>query len=67
MLIGFREDPGFGPALTVSKGGDDAEFFAVTSEYFFEQPDVLHGEYTDVYRLLGAYYRQDPLSRRKVG
>ena len=28
MLIGFREDPAFGPALTVSKGGDDAEFFA---------------------------------------
>jgi 3-hydroxypropionyl-CoA synthetase (ADP-forming) len=28
MLMGFREDPAFGPALTVSKGGDDAEFFA---------------------------------------
>ena len=28
MLIGFREDPAFGPVLTVSKGGDDAEFFA---------------------------------------
>jgi 3-hydroxypropionyl-CoA synthetase (ADP-forming) len=28
VLIGFREDPAFGPALTVSKGGDDAEFFA---------------------------------------
>jgi acyl-CoA synthetase (NDP forming) len=28
VLVGFREDPAFGPALTVSKGGDDAEFFA---------------------------------------
>jgi acyl-CoA synthetase (NDP forming) len=28
VLIGFREDAAFGPALTVSKGGDDAEFFA---------------------------------------
>jgi acyl-CoA synthetase (NDP forming) len=27
-LIGFREDPAFGPVLTVSKGGEDAEFFA---------------------------------------
>jgi 3-hydroxypropionyl-CoA synthetase (ADP-forming) len=27
-LIGFREDPAFGPVLTISKGGDDAEFFA---------------------------------------
>jgi acyl-CoA synthetase (NDP forming) len=28
VLMGFREDPAFGPVLTVSKGGDDAEFFA---------------------------------------
>jgi acyl-CoA synthetase (NDP forming) len=29
VLIGLREDPAFGPVLTVSKGGDDAEFFAM--------------------------------------
>jgi 3-hydroxypropionyl-CoA synthetase (ADP-forming) len=28
VLLGFREDPAFGPVLCVSKGGDDAEFFA---------------------------------------
>jgi 3-hydroxypropionyl-CoA synthetase (ADP-forming) len=28
VLIGFRADPAFGPVLAVSKGGDDAEFFA---------------------------------------
>lgn len=28
VLVGFRADPAFGPVLTVSKGGDDAEFFA---------------------------------------
>jgi MtfA peptidase len=44
---------------------DDAEFFAVTSEYFFEQPEVLDGEYPDVYRLLSAYFRQDPVNRRR--
>ena len=27
-LIGFKEDPAFGPVLALSKGGDDAEFFA---------------------------------------
>jgi acyl-CoA synthetase (NDP forming) len=27
-LVGFRLDPAFGPVLTVSKGGEDAEFFA---------------------------------------
>jgi MtfA peptidase len=46
---------------------DDGEFFAVTSEYFFEQPALLHGEYPDVYRLLGDYYRQDPRARMAAG
>ena len=27
-LFGIKEDPAFGPILTLSKGGDDAEFFA---------------------------------------
>ena len=39
---------------------DDAEFFAVTSEYFFERPGVLSREYPGVYRLLAAFYKQDP-------
>ena len=45
---------------------DDAEFFAVTAEYFFEQPAVLRGEYPDVYRLFKDYFRQDPDSRRNA-
>ncbi len=28
VLIGVKEDPSFGPTVTLSKGGDDAEFFA---------------------------------------
>jgi 3-hydroxypropionyl-CoA synthetase (ADP-forming) len=28
ILIGVKEDPSFGPILTLSKGGDDAEFFS---------------------------------------
>lgn len=28
VLLGFKEDLAFGPVLTLSKGGDDAEFFA---------------------------------------
>lgn len=28
VLLGIREDPAFGPVCTLSKGGDDAEFFA---------------------------------------
>jgi MtfA peptidase len=42
---------------------DDAEFFAVTTEHFFETPKLLRTEYSDVYRLLSDYYRQDPVAR----
>jgi len=38
-----------------------AEFFAVTSEVFFEAPDLLHREYPAVYGQLSLFYRQDPL------
>lgn len=42
---------------------DPAEFFAVLSELFFEQPDALHADYPAVYGQLALFYRQDPLSR----
>ena len=44
---------------------DPAEFFAVTSEYFFTAPDLLDQAFPAVYRQLQAFYRQDPLSRLK--
>jgi Mlc titration factor MtfA (ptsG expression regulator) len=40
-----------------------AEFFAVLTEVFFQQPDRLNHLYPDVYRQLRLYYRQDPLAR----
>ena len=40
-----------------------AEFFAVTSEYFFSAPDLLQASYPEVYAQLQAFYRQDPLAR----
>jgi Mlc titration factor MtfA (ptsG expression regulator) len=43
-----------------------AEFFAVTSEAFFETPHVLRQEYPEVYRQLAAFYRQDTVSRRST-
>ncbi len=39
------------------------EFFAVTSEHFFEQPRLLRKEYPEVYDQLAAFYRQDPAER----
>ena len=37
-----------------------AEFFAVTSEVFFEVPGLLRAEYPAVYEQLRKFYRQDP-------
>lgn len=42
---------------------DPAEFFAVTSEYFFSAPDLLQAAYPAVYTQLAAFYRQDPATR----
>ncbi len=41
---------------------DPAEFFAVASEAFFVAPAPLCEDYPQIYRLLAAWYRQDPLA-----
>ncbi|WP_036249430.1 zinc-dependent peptidase [Methylobacter sp. BBA5.1] len=43
-----------------------AEFFAVFSEYFFCAPDIVQTHFSDVFRQLRLYYRQDPLSRLRA-
>lgn len=42
-----------------------AEFFAVTSEFFFDLPERLFATQPEVYRLLARLYRQDPLTRAR--
>ncbi len=37
-----------------------AEFFAVSSEAFFEAPDELAAEYPELFEQLRAFYRSDP-------
>ncbi len=39
---------------------DPAEFFAVVSEVFFEQPQALAAEYPALYQELSGYYKVDP-------
>jgi Mlc titration factor MtfA (ptsG expression regulator) len=41
------------------------EFFAVISETFFETPEVVSATYPQIYEQLKAFYRQDPLARRR--
>ena len=43
-----------------------AEFFAVITEYFFEQPQQLKERHPELYEELTRYYRQDPAQRVTV-
>ena len=42
---------------------NEAEFFAVATEQFFDKPRLLINQSPDLYRVLQEYYRQDPLER----
>jgi Mlc titration factor MtfA (ptsG expression regulator) len=44
---------------------NEAEFFAVATEEFFDSPLALLKHAPDLYRVLSAYYRQDPAGRAK--
>ena len=37
----------------------DAEFFAVVSEYFFQQPELMSREHPEIYSLLSQFFQQD--------
>ncbi len=42
---------------------EPAEFFAVSTEYFFEQPQQLKERHPDLYQELKLFYGQDPAER----
>ena len=44
---------------------NEAEFFAVATEEFFDRPLELQKQAPDLYRVLNVYYRQDPAERVK--
>ncbi len=48
-------------------GTSPAEFFAVTSEYFFQRPDILVHYNTGIYEQLKQFYGQDPLRWKRDG
>ncbi len=50
--------------LDVYGAEDEAEFFAVATESFFERPSELLRVHPELYEALSAYYRQDPAGRR---
>lgn len=52
-----------GTSLRSYAGVNPAEFFAVASESFFDDPRTLRREHPDLYGVLSEYYRQDPVTR----
>jgi len=46
---------------------NEAEFFAVATEHFFEQPSLMIKHAPDLYRVLKSYYQQDPALRISKG
>jgi Mlc titration factor MtfA (ptsG expression regulator) len=44
---------------------DPAEFFAVVTEYFFEQPQQLRDKHPELYDEFKAFYQQDPVNLKK--
>ncbi|WP_375444725.1 zinc-dependent peptidase [uncultured Fibrella sp.] len=45
---------------------NEAEFFAVVSEYFFKRPDLLQAKHPELFTLLERIFRQNPLEPDKV-
>ena len=42
---------------------NEAEFFAVATEHFFDQPEALQRRHRELYEVLQAFYQQDPAAR----
>ena len=55
-----RADAGVDTLLDPYGIEDEAEFFAVASETFFELPRELQSEHPELYAELAGYYRLDP-------
>jgi Mlc titration factor MtfA (ptsG expression regulator) len=49
--------------LNAYGAASEAEFFAVATEQFFDQPRLMIKHAPDLYRVLQEYYRQDPAKR----
>jgi Mlc titration factor MtfA (ptsG expression regulator) len=58
-----QADRGEPSALDSYGATNKAEFFAVATETFFENPHALQATAPDLYEMLKAYYRQDPATR----
>jgi MtfA peptidase len=62
VFLDLRERAERGEATFIDEYGatDEAEFFAVVTEHFFDQPLELRQTEPELYEVFSAFYRQDP-------
>src|SRR5260221_8432764 len=58
---------GHATLLDTYGASNEAEFFAVATECFFDCPQELRDEHPQLYALLCEYFRQDPAARLEAG
>jgi hypothetical protein len=65
----LRSDARFGRPTLLDPYGttSEAEFFAVVTECFFDQPVAMRAEHPELYQLVKGFYRQDPAARLSGG
>ena len=58
----LRDDAAMGKESFLNLYGatNEAEFFAVATEQFFDQPQIMIEQAPELYQVLQEYYRQDP-------
>jgi len=63
LRLRFLTEQGHKTFLDAYGATNEAEFFAVATEEFFDRPIELQQHAPDLYQVLGDYYRQDPAGR----
>jgi len=63
LRLRYLAEQGQKTFLDVYGASNEAEFFAVATEEFFDRPIDLQQNSPDLYQVLGNYFRQDPAGR----
>jgi Mlc titration factor MtfA (ptsG expression regulator) len=64
-FLALRQDAQRGAHTLLDTYGatNEAEFFAVATEHFFDRPKSLRDQLPELYEVLSRFYRQDPAAR----
>jgi Mlc titration factor MtfA (ptsG expression regulator) len=68
VFLELREHAQRGERTSIDAYGatNEAEFFAVATEHFFDRPRALQASEPELYAVLAAFYRQDPATLSDV-